>query len=232
MKVAIMQPYLFPYIGYFQLINAVDKFVIYDDVNYIKRGWVNRNRILVNGNPLTFTLPIQGASQNVKINTVLISKDSKWLAKFKKTVEMAYKKAPHYESVNKHIITDFNISEDLLTSVLTKLLKSVCSYLGITTQIVDSSTHYQNTDLSGQNRILDICIQEGANHYINPIGGMEIYDKGLFENRGVKLNFIQTDFLSYKQGNSTFVSGLSILDVLMFNSKDEVLELLKKYTLV
>ena len=232
MKLAIMQPYIFPYIGYFQLINAVDKFVIYDDVNFINRGWINRNRILVNGKDSLFTIPLKDASQNKLINEIDVNWDAAWKNKFLKTIEQSYKKAPFYKEGLEIIEKTLNI-EDLNTSnVIFNNLKVICEYLDITTELIPSSAIYQNTDLKAQERILDICLQEKANHYINPIGGLELYDKSYFESKGLKLNFIKAKPVIYKQFKNDFVPWLSMIDVLMFNSKETIQGFLNEYELV
>ena len=227
-----MQPYIFPYIGYFQLINAVDKFVIYDDVNFINRGWINRNRILVNGKDSLFTIPLKDASQNKLINEIDVNWDAAWKNKFLKTIEQSYKKAPFYKEGLEIIEKTLNV-EDLNTStVIFNNLKVICEYLDITTELIPSSAIYQNTDLKAQERILDICLQEKANHYINPIGGLELYDKSYFESKSLKLNFIKAKPVIYKQFKNDFVPWLSMIDVLMFNSKETIQGFLNEYELV
>jgi hypothetical protein len=232
MKLAIMQPYIFPYIGYFQLINAVDKFVIYDDVNFINRGWINRNRILVNGKDSLFTIPLKDASQNKLINEIDTNWDAAWKNKFLKTIEQSYKKAPFYKEGLEIIEKTFTIEELNTSSVIFNNLKVICEYLDIKTELVASSTIYQNTDLKAQERILYICLQEKANHYINPIGGLELYDKAYFESKNIKLNFIKAKPVVYSQFKNEFVPWLSMIDVLMFNSKEKIQEFLKEYELV
>lgn len=232
MTLAIMQPYLFPYVGYFQLINAVDKFVIYDDVAFINKGWINRNNILSNGKATLFTLPLVGASQNKLINEIDIENLSAWGKKFLKTLEQNYKKSPHYQEV-------FGIVEKVVQSEKTNIadliflsLQEICSYLKIDTELVQTSSVYQNQHLKAQERILDICLQEKANHYINPIGGQELYDKALFAENGIKLNFIQSKRSEYQQFKNEFVPWLSIIDLMMFCSVEEIKEQLTKFELV
>lgn len=232
MKLAIMQPYIFPYIGYFQLIKEVDKFVIYDDVNFINRGWINRNNILVNGQAALFTVPLHKASQNKWIREVGIGQDPKWRKKLLKMLNLAYKKAPYFQEVfplvEKVIEEEYaNIAELALASI-----RAVADYLAITTKIENSSTIYQNNELKGQYRILDICLKEGAQTYINPIGGMELYDNSYFEEHKIDLRFIQTQSYTYTQLNKTFVPHLSIIDILMFNKKEEVHALLNQFELI
>lgn len=230
MKLAIMQPYFFPYIGYFQLIAAVDKFVIYDDVNYIKRGWINRNRILLNGAPHTFTIPVLKASQNVPISEIQINPEAKWRKKLLVSIEHAYKNAPYFSDVfpllEKSILNDCSgVGKYALGSI-----REVVNYLGLDTQIEETSSIYGNQHLKGSSRILDICLKEETSTYINPPGGAELYDHSTFKNAGVELKFIHTEKVEYAQFNDEFSENLSMIDVLMFNSVDEVLELLKKCT--
>ncbi len=222
MKIAVMQPYFFPYIGYFQLINAVDKFVVLDDVNFINRGWINRNNILLNGKSHLFQVPLSDASQNKLINQIHIVKENKWIVKLQKTFEQCYRKAPFFEPVN-------SILNQVLTSTITNIaelnvmaLKFVCKYLNIETQIIPSSSAYLNTHLKGQHRILDICLQEKSTQYINPQGGKELYHAEIFNSKGIQLNFLNTKNFKYTQFSNEFVPFLSILDLMMFNSIEEI----------
>lgn len=228
---AIMQPYIFPYIGYFQLINAVDKFVIYDDVNFIKRGWIHRNNILVNGEANMFSVPLKKPSQNSLINEVKLGDWKPWSSKFLKTVEQNYKKAPHFDSV--YELVSNVLSEDcaFISDLAIRSLKQVCAYLKLSTEFVDSSTVYNNDELKSQYRILDICLKEKAGHYINPTGGRGLYDKELFAKNGILLNFIESESITYPQFKNEFRPWLSIIDVLMFNNVLTVQDNLKKFKL-
>ncbi|MDI9857647.1 WbqC family protein [Flectobacillus roseus] len=232
MKLAIMQPYIFPYIGYFQLIKAVDKFVIYDDVNFINRGWINRNRILVNGKDSLFTIPLKEASQNKLINEIEVNWDDAWKSKWLKTLEQSYKKAPFFQQVKPIIEQTLGQEKAIFSEIIVENLKLINAYLGIITEIIPSSAIYQNIELKAQNRILDICLQEKANHYINPIGGIELYQKEVFEEKGMRLNFIKSKPVQYPQLKNEFVPWLSILDVLMFNSVEQIQTFLDSYELV
>ncbi|MGC9402624.1 WbqC family protein [Vibrio genomosp. F10 str. 9ZC157] len=229
-----MQPYLFPYIGYLQLIDAVDKFVVYDDVNYIKKGWINRNRILISGNPKLFTLPLKGASQNKLINEIELS-DSyhDWKQKFLRTLEMNYKKAINYDEAMIVVTEILSFKCSNLSDFIVHSLNVICCYLDIDTEIVDSSVRYGNRMLKGQDRILDICKKENSKHYINPVGGVELYNLDVFERNEIKINFINSDGEShYKQFGDDFSPWLSIIDVMMFNSRSDAKVLLKEYGLV
>ncbi len=180
MKLAIMQPYFLPYIGYFQLINAVDKFVIYDDVNYIKRGWVNRNNILLNGKSFQINLLVTGASQNKKINTIEISSNQKKLIK---TIENVYKKAPFYCEVFPLFqkIMDFN--DHNLGKFLSNSIFELCNYIDINTEIIIASSINKNNNLKGQDKIIHICELLGTDYYLNSVGGMTLYDKDEFKKK-------------------------------------------------
>ncbi len=226
-----MQPYFFPYIGYWQLINAVDVFVLYDDVNFIKKGWINRNNILLNKSEHLITIPLLNVSQNKHINECMVSEDYKSIDNIIKTINLAYKKAPYYNLVFPYIEeiikTKGSISDLVLKSVLW-----IKEYLGLNTEIILSSSIDKNNELKGQDKIIEIVKKLNGNHYINAIGGQELYNKEIFNNNGIKLNFIKTGEIKYKQFNNEFVPNLSIIDVLMFNSPSEVKEMLNNYSLI
>lgn len=232
MKIAIMQPYFFPYVGYFQLINAVDKFIFYDDVTFIKQGWINRNRILMNGKDLFFTMRLQGASSNKLINEVDISEDN---GKLLKTISQAYSKAPYY----RHVI---DLIEHVLAAAagLKKISRiaelsvvKVSEYLNLKTVFETSSRKYSDTkSLERAERLIAICNKNDADTYINPSGGQELYEKETFRKAGINLFFIRNHIAPYKQLKHAFVAGLSIIDVMMFNSKDDIKNMLNEYTLL
>ncbi|WP_428653590.1 WbqC family protein [Runella sp.] len=232
MRLAIMQPYFLPYIGYLQLLNGVDKFVLYDDVNYINKGWINRNRVLVNGQEYLFTIPLKDASQNKLINEIYLSNDPKWRGKLLKTLEQAYKKAPFYFTAFAVTEKIINLDAEKLSDWIAAGFSILNDYLGIETEIVASSSIYQNTHLKAQERILDICRQEKADHYINPIGGVELYDKTAFEQNDIRLNFIKSKPVVYPQFKNEFVPWLSIVDGMMFNDVPKIKEFLNEYELV
>ena len=234
MKLGIMQPYVFPYIGYFQLISAVDKFVIYDDVNFIKQGWINRNRILSNNGPIFFTIPLNSAGSFVLIRDIHLSRDGyhAWLTKFYKTLAQYYRKAPQYETVLPLIREILDNNPEYIAAVATRSIKLICSYLGINTEFTDTATVYKNSHLKAQERVIDICRQESATKYINSIGGIELYSRDCFQAEGIGLEFIKPGEITYCQYNQPFVPWLSIIDVLMFNTPKEIRLLLTNYDLV
>ncbi len=227
-----MQPYFLPYLSYYKLLNLVDKFVIYDDVNFISRGYINRNQILINGKSHLFTVPLRDASQNKLIYEVEVSPDLVWRKKLLRTIDQAYRKAPHYQTVFPLIQDIFNDQSESVASYCLQALVKTANYIGLETEIVSTSRRYGNADLKGQNRILSICKQEGADHYVNPIGGQELYDRSLFEKEGITLNFIQTTPQVYTQLKNEFVPWLSIIDVMMFNSPAEIRQMMPNFELV
>ena len=227
-----MQPYFLPYIGYFQLMAAVDKFIIYDDVNYINRGWINRNRLLLNGVSHTFTVPLSRASQNRLICDIEVNDEQNWRIKLLRTIQQAYGQAPYYAQVSTLLEDVINYPSIRLDEFLLNSLREVVRYLSLNVEIVSSSRCYKNAHLKGQDRILDICRQEGADIYINPIGGVELYDRNNFSTQDVSLLFLQAHPISYSQGKSEHVPWLSILDVLMFNEPNTVRQLLTVMNLI
>lgn len=232
MKIAIMQPYFFPYLGYWQLINAVDKFVLLDDVNYIMRGFINRNSILVNGGTHKFSISIDKPSQNKLINETILLFPTKERHNFLKTIEMAYKKAPFFSDTYP-VIEESVMFDD--TNLLSFLKHSICitkDHLGIDSEILVSSEIKKDNSKKAQNRIIEINKIIGSNTYINPIGGQQLYKKEDFKNNGIELYFMEMQSIEYRQFQNTFVPNLSIIDVLMFNSINEIKDMLLKYRLV
>lgn len=232
MTLAIMQPYFLPYLGYFKLLNAVDKFILYDDVNFINRGWINRNQILVGGKEHLFTVPLQDASQNKLIHEVSLSPDAAWRKKLLKTIAQSYRKAPQYETVFPLLEGIINAPSENIAEYCGQSLTKTADYLNIKTEIVITSRHYGNEALKGQERILDICQREKADHYVNPINGQALYDKSHFAEKGITLSFINAKLQVYQQFKNEFIPWLSIIDPMMFNSIEEVQDLLRGYELV
>ncbi len=183
-----MQPYFFPYIGYFQLIKAVDLFVIYDDVNFIKQGWITRNRILLDNKIFNITLKVKGASSFQKINQIEVYPDNK---KLLKTIEHAYKKAPQFLLAFPVICEVLNHDEKSLSKKLGYSLQKICEYIGIGTKIIFSSDLKKVDNLGGQERVIDICKIFNAADYFNPIGGVELYNRNEFLVHGINLHFVK-----------------------------------------
>ena len=229
MKLGIMQPYFFPYIGYFQLIQLVDVYVIADDLNFIKNSYIKKNSILENGAPTLLSLELIGASQNKLINEIEIGKNTD---KLLTGIQRRYAKAPYFKDVFPLLQTILLTEEKNLARFLGESLIKISDYLDIETKFLYSSEIEKNNDLTFDDRIIDICKSVGSDHYINAIGGKELYSKDDFAREGIKLNFIDTKEIEYKQFDKEFVPNLSIIDVLMFNSKEESRELLQRYELV
>lgn len=211
---------------------VADRFVIYDDVNFINRGWINRNRILVNQKPHLFTVPLKNASQNTLIKDLKLAPIEKWKQKFLRTLEFAYKKAPYFDTIFSIIYDVVNKKATFLLDWHLEALNRVINYLEIDTQIVETSSQYNNNDLKANNRILDICVKEKAKNYINPIGGIELYSKQDFLKKGVNLFFLKSKDIHYRQFGDDFYSCLSIIDVMMFNSITAINKMIKAYELV
>lgn len=225
MRLAVMQPYLFPYLGYFQLINAVDAFVIYDDVNYIKGGWINRNFICANGSKQLFTLPLRGSSPNKFINQISIGERRN---KILQTIRQSYSKAPMFDSVFELVERVFLQKENNLARFLEFGIKQVCQYLNLHPKWYISSSLNKDNALRGQDKVMAICEELGANHYINLPGGKLLYDKDKFSNRGIDLSFIKSRPITYRQFGDTFIPDLSIIDILMFNNNKQCAEFLEE----
>lgn len=232
MKIAIMQPYLFPYVGYYQLIQSVDKFIVYDDVAFIKQGWINRNHLLLNKQKHLFFAPVKGISSFKKISETEVDYKYDWVKKMLLTFEQAYKKAPYFQHIFPIIQSVLNSKKNTIAELSYESIIQVCNYLDIDTEIYVCSEIYKNQELRGKDRVIDICLQERATQYINPIGGQELYLKQDFLEKGIQLNFIKTHPHIYKQFDNDFVPWLSIIDVLMFNSKDSAKIILNNYELV
>lgn len=233
MKLVIMQPYLFPYVGYFQLLAAADRFVVYDDVQFIKGGWINRNRILVNGQPWLFTVPLDQPSPNRLICDIELQASNQWRHKLLQTIAQNYQRAPYFETVNELIVRIFSAEARTIADLVRVSLISIVEYLKLPVEFVPSSAVYNNAHLKAQERVLDICRLERADVYINAPGGRALYNAEAFERNGVALKFIEAHITPYKQSkkNDSFVPGLSMVDVLMNNSVPEVQMLLNQYSL-
>jgi hypothetical protein len=231
MKLGIMQPYVFPYIGYFQLLHAVDRFVIYDDVSFIKQGWINRNRILIGGQASYFTVPLANASSYSQIREIQVC-SYEWRSKLLKSVEHAYKRSPFFSETFPLIKAVLLEEESFISKLATNSILKVAAHLNISTELITTSTDYHNAHLKAQERVLDICRLESASQYINPIGGIDLYSRQAFAERGIDLKFIKPKPLIYPQFKNNFVPWLSIVDVLMFNGRDQTRNFLDEYELL
>lgn len=232
MKLVIMQPYLFPYLGYWQMVANADVFVVYDDVNYINRGWINRNNILVNGQAWMFTMPLNKASQNKLINEIELNDDPKAKEKILRTIQTSYKKAPFYGEVYPLIEKVFFNPQKNLALFLKDQFETVFGFLDIRTKVFLSSDVKKDNALKGQDKILEICRKLGCDTYINAIGGQKLYSYDAFEKQNMRLRFIRMKAVEYPQFGKPFVPCLSFIDVMMFNDKARIKDLLRQYELL
>jgi hypothetical protein len=232
-KLGIMQPYLFPYIGYYQLMHAVDRFVVADDVTFIKQGWINRNRLLINGSAAYFTVPLRRHAADALIRDVEIAdgQQQRWRGTLLKTIGNFYRRAPSFDRV-------YPIVERVIGGPFTRIadmarasLREVVDYLGMPVSVVESAAIYGNSHLKGQDRVIDTCLAERADDYVNASGGQALYAREAFLARGIRLHFISTGPIEYRQFDGPFVPSLSVIDLLMFNAPEEARALLKRYEL-
>ena len=221
-----MQPYFLPYIGYYQLLNYCDTFLIYDDIEYTKKGWINRNRFQQNGEIRTFSLNLKSASDYFQIRERELAEGFNRL-KMIRSIEAAYQKAPHFEEMVNLLRPIISFESNNLFSYLENSIHMVCKYLEINTKVVRSSDLGSQTGLRGQERVIRICEILGATQYVNPIGGMDLYNRISFENRGIELKFIKSRLSPYSQGNFEFVPALSIVDQIAFCGGEKIKSVLE-----
>jgi hypothetical protein len=232
MKIAIMQPYLFPYIGYFQLLSSVDKFIIHDDVQWIKGGWINRNRILFEAKPEMLTLAVKKRSNYDNINEYEIVADPKNRTKFINKIRASYFNSEYFSEAYP-IIKKIVLSEELnIVEYIKNSLEEISIYLNIKTPIRLSSKLVKNNESKGEDRVIEICKSVKAKTYINPIGGLALYDKSRFIENDIKLFFIKTGNIEYKQFDNVYIPNLSIIDVMMFNSPEKISSFLSNFNLI
>jgi len=222
---AIMQPYLFPYIGYFQLLSSVDRFVVYDDVSFIKQGWINRNRMLINGEAAFFTVPLEHRSSAVTIRDTRISdapQHRRWPEKLMKSFDNAYRRAPEFLPTRPLVELVLARATSRIADLALDSIRTIAQRLEIRTPIVATSTTYGNAHLHGEDRVLAICKAEKASRYVNLSGGRTLYSRERFAAEGIELCFIEPAPIEYRQFGDSFVPSLSIVDVLMFNPVERV----------
>ena len=218
MKVAVMQPYFFPFSGYFELIFQVDKFVFLDDVNFIKRGFINRNSLLFEGRAKRFCVPVAKMSQNRKINEHVYLGDYQ---DFLGLVENAYSEKQHFSQAYKLLARICSQQDNNVASKNIASIEATTSLIGIETQFLKSSDLPIDRDLRGQDKIIAICKTLGADTYINPVGGSSLYDKNRFNDSGIRLEFFEPTLSRYPQGQIDFISHLSIVDLIVSCSPKE-----------
>ena len=233
MTVAIMQPYFLPYAGYFQLLCAADRFLVLDDVNFISRGWINRNRIHVGASPTWITLPLSKASQNREIREIEIHDDPRWRSKTLAMIERAFPRAPHLDEVLPLVREIVEHPGPGLSGYLRNSLRLLARYLDLPAEILPTSSCYPKGDLRGQGRILDLCAQLGADRYVNSIGGQELYDRETFAGRRIELSFVQTDLEAMDlELHHEESKAFSILELMVYNTPERLRRALDCYQLV
>jgi hypothetical protein len=232
MIAAIMQPYFFPYIAYFQLMAACDVFVVRDDVQYIKGGWVNRNRILVEGRPQWLTLPVAHADHQLPINRRQYLLDRPTATKLRRRLVAAYEHAPHFSETIAVVDAALEFCDSNVARFNTHLLTSVALRLGIDTPTRFASSIVGERQAGGQQAVIEICSNLGASGYVNPIGGVGLYDPVCFESRGITLRFLRSSVAEYPQFGALPVPSLSVIDVMMFNSLRSIKEMLTACDLI
>ena len=234
MRLAIMQPYLFPYVGYYQLVAATDQFVFFDDVHFMKKGWIHRNAILIQGQRYRFTVPLLKASQNKLIRETQLHpvEYPRWCEKFLKTLHQGYRSAPFFEEAYTLVSGILLAKNESMATLAANSVTEVAAYLQITTDFAYSSALNYERDGDGQAKIIAICQLQNTHEYINAIGGQELYDPALFAEHQVELRFLQSQEISYQQPTSPFVPYLSIIDMLMQCSVTDIQALLTHYQLV
>ena len=216
-----MQPYFFPYIGYFQLIAAVDLFIVYDNIKYTKKGWINRNRMLQNGKDVMFSLPLKSDSDFLDVRERELAADfnrDKLLNQF----SGAYRRAPYFEQTFPLVEQIVRYEDANLFRFLHHSIVKTCEHLGIATEIKISSGIAIDHDLKSQDKVLAMCAVAGASTYVNAIGGMDLYLNETFHEKGIDLKFIKSKPFEYAQFGNEFVPWLSIIDVMMFNALDTI----------
>lgn len=232
--IGIMQPYIFPYLGYFQLLKAVDVFVSYDDVQYIRRGWINRNKILFENASKYVTFPVKKRALNTLINSsyfadnVIIKEKTKILGSIRQT----YSKAPFFSDIYCFLEHIINVKEKNVARFAEHAQIEILKYLNIDVEYKRSSELEFDKCLKGQDRIIEIVKILNGKRYINPIGGLDLYSFETFNTNGIELKFFKSSVKPYPQFFHDFVPDLSIIDVLMFNSSEKITSMLNQYELI
>ena len=238
MKLGIMQPYLFPYVGYFSLIKYTDKWIVFDTVQYIEKGWMNRNQIIHPTKPEAtyFIVPLKKHPRETLIKDVEINQNENYIERINGQFSAAYKKrrAPYYSEVMEIINSCFSKEKKSLSQLNICSLHSVCKYLGIPFNYDIFSK--MNLDINPVHDAgewaLNISKALHAKEYVNPPGGVDIFDRKKFDDANIALNFLKINFTPYDQKKANFIEGLSILDLMMFNSPEKINEMLDNYILI
>ncbi len=232
MTIAIMQPYFCPYIGYWQLMKIVDVFVVYDNIEYTKKGWINRNRILIDGKDEYISLSLKKDSDYLNVNERFLSEQFhlKEIRKITNKITEAYRKAPMFNEIMPMIEKILLCHHKNLFDYIYNSLLTWKDFLNINTKIIKSSSLSIDIEkYKGQDKVIAICKSLNADQYINPIGGLELYSVERFKEHNIKLNFIKSKDIIYQQFKNIFVPWLSIIDVAMFNDKETIYEMLNNF---
>lgn len=235
MRLGIMQPYFLPYAGYFSLIKNVDRFILLDTVQFIRHGWIERNRILKNDTEWLYVkVPLQAKSQKTLIKDLRIDNEREWKKTIFSQLAIYKKRAPNYHSIINIIDESFKKEYQTITALNYDLLVAICIYLDISTPIEifsEMNLEIENPGAADE-WALNICVALEAKEYWNPAGGISIFNKKKFDEQNVKLTFQEIILKEYSQSGLQFVPGLSIIDILMFNDKDIVNRILDSYRIV
>lgn len=235
MKVAIMQPYFMPYIGYFSLIEHADKFILFDVVQFIRHGWIERNRILKPSEGWQYIkVPLEKHSRDMTIKEIRINNHIDWKVQILRQLEHYKKRAPFYTDVCTLLQDCFDTQESSIVELNARLLSKTCEYIGIEFNYdIFSEMDIRIGEVTHAGEwALRISEALQAAEYINPIGGVEIFDKKQFEKANIGLKFIKANLREYNQKRDAFESGLSIIDVMMYNSKEEIQKMVKEYEIL
>ncbi len=231
-RIGAMQPYLFPYLGYFQLISAVDVFVVSDDLQYISKGWINRNRILINGQAQYIQFPLKRDDHLKPINERMLADDfPDRMRRLLKTISQAYARAPCFEAAFPIIEKIATYPDSNLARYAENSLRELCDYLHIGTPLLQSSSLRIDPLLDGEARVIETVKRLDGSVYINAIGGTSLYHFDVFERSGLVLKFLRMNDIRYRQFRNEFVPSLSIIDVMMFNDMARIREMLSGFSL-
>ncbi len=248
MRLAIMQPYFFPYVGYFQAIHAVDKYILYENLDYIKDGWMHRNRILsVAGKPQYIGAQLDGKSSNAKIRDIRLNSSLVWRRKLKNAFFLNYKRAAFFDETFSLLEELIDHDTEFLHQYNSAGIIALCRHIGIDTEIVSDNSKYRTleneldalyeSDLNRipekkVERVLRMCKEEGATDFVNAIGGQQLYRKEVFLQKDISLHFVETGQISYRQFSDDFYPSLSIIDMLMHNGVKNTYSLILQYNLI
>lgn len=225
MKLAIMQPYFIPYLGYYHLLTSVDLFVVYDDIKYTKGSWINRNRLLFGSSVCYVTVPLSKDSDALPVNARVISPEwPRRNAGYLRRIDQHYRTRANYAAARALYAEITGHPRDNLFDFLDHSLRTTARHLGIGTEIVRSSAVGDFSRLRGADKVKAICHALGATRYVNPVGGMALYDRVDFAAAGIELSFVRSRLPPYDQGEVGFVPGLSIIDLLMSVGEGEALD--------